>query len=193
MAVPPEFIEDLRQRVPLSDVVGKRVKLVRKGRRHTGLCPFHSEKTPSFSVVDDEGFYHCFGCGVHGDAIAFLRETDGLDFMEAVERLAEMAGLAVPRGAPQDPQKLKQRKAALDILEVTTRFFQEALQSDDGTPAARYLQQRGLSAESITSYRLGYAPRSGLRSALAARGFSEADMLAAGVIRCSERDGSLFV
>jgi len=192
MAVPPEFIEDLRQRVPLSDVVGKRVKLVRKGRRHTGLCPFHSEKTPSFSVVDDEGFYHCFGCGVHGDAIAFLRETDGLDFMEAVERLAEMAGLTVPRGAPQDPQKLKQRKAALDILEVTTRFFQEALQRDDGTPAARYLQQRGLSAESITSYRLGYAPRAGLRSALAARGFSEADMLAAGVIRRSERDGSMF-
>ena len=97
MAVPPEFIEDLRQRVPLSDIVGKRVKLTRKGNRFTGLCPFHSEKTPSFSVVDDQGFYHCFGCGVHGDAISFLRETDGLDFMEAVERLASMAGLTVPR------------------------------------------------------------------------------------------------
>ena len=94
MAVPPEFIDDLRQRVPLSDVVGRRVKLIRKGRRHSGLCPFHAEKTPSFSVVDDDGFYHCFGCGVHGDAISFLREMDGLEFMEAVERLAEMAGLA---------------------------------------------------------------------------------------------------
>ena len=94
MAVPPEFIEDLRQRVPLSDVVGRRVKLIRKGRRHSGLCPFHAEKTPSFSVVDDDGFYHCFGCGVHGDAISFLREMEGLEFMEAVERLAEMAGLA---------------------------------------------------------------------------------------------------
>jgi len=123
MAVSPEFIEDLRQRVPLSDVIGRRVKLVRKGRRHTGLCPFHSEKTPSFSVVDDDGFYHCFGCGVHGDAISFLRETDGLDFLEAVERLAEMAGVAVPRSTPQDTQKMAQRKAALDILEVTTRFF----------------------------------------------------------------------
>ena len=90
MAVPPEFIEDLRQRVPLSDLIGKRVKLVRKGRRYSGLCPFHSEKTPSFSVVDDQGFYHCFGCGAR--RISFLRETDGLDFMEAVERLAEMAG-----------------------------------------------------------------------------------------------------
>ena len=97
MAVPPEFIEDLRQRVPLSDIVGRRVKLVRKGRRFSGLCPFHSEKTPSFSVVDDDGFYHCFGCGAHGDAISFLREMDGLDFMEAVERLADMAGLSMPK------------------------------------------------------------------------------------------------
>ena len=102
MAEPPEFIEDLRQRVPLSDVVRRRVKLIRKGRRYSGLCPFHAEKTPSFSVVDDDGFYHCFGCGVHGDAISFLREMDGLEFMEAVERLAEMAGLAVPSTVPQD-------------------------------------------------------------------------------------------
>ena len=126
--LPPEFLEDLRQRVPLSDIVGKRVKLTRKGRRHSGLCPFHSEKTPSFSVVDDQGFYHCFGCGVHGDAISFLRETDGLDFMEAVERLAGMAGMEVPRSAPEDPDRQRQRKAALDILEVDQRtFFQAAL------------------------------------------------------------------
>ncbi|MEL0293161.1 MAG: DNA primase [Alphaproteobacteria bacterium] len=192
MAVSPEFIEDLRQRVPLSDVIGRRVKLVRKGRRHTGLCPFHSEKTPSFSVVDDDGFYHCFGCGVHGDAISFLRETDGLDFLEAVERLAEMAGVAVPRSTPQDTQKMAQRKAALDILEVTTRFFQDALKHDDGRDAARYVQSRGLPEQIISTYRLGYAPRNGLRAALAANGFNEDDMLAAGVIRRSDRDGSLF-
>lgn len=192
MAVPPEFIDDLRQRVPLSDVIGKRVKLVRKGRRHSGLCPFHSEKTPSFSVVDDDGFYHCFGCGAHGDAISFLRETDGLDFIEAVERLAEMAGMPVPHSAPQDPQKAEQRKAALDILEVTTGFFQEALRRDDGREAARYIQNRGLSGETVSTYRLGYAPRGGLRTALSARGFSDADMLAAGVIRKSDRDGALF-
>jgi DNA primase len=192
MAVSPEFIEDLRQRVPLSDVIGRRVKLVRKGRRHTGLCPFHSEKTPSFSVVDDDGFYHCFGCGVHGDAISFLRETDGLDFLEAVERLAEMAGVAVPRSAPQDTKKMAQRKAALDILEVTTRFFQDALKHDDGRDAARYVQNRGLPDQIISTYRLGYAPRNGLRAALSANGFHEDDMLAAGVIRRSDRDGSLF-
>ena len=192
MAVPPEFIEDLRQRVPLSDIVGKRVKLTRKGRRFSGLCPFHSEKTPSFSVVDDDGFYHCFGCGVHGDAISFLRETDGLEFMEAVERLAEMAGLAMPASTPQDPKVTAQRKAAFDILETTTQFFQAALARNDGQVAARYLRDRGLGADIISTYRLGYAPPGGLRAALSAKGFSDADMLAAGVIRKSDRDGSLF-
>ena len=192
MSVPPEFLEDLRQRVPLSDLIGKRVKLTRKGRRYSGLCPFHSEKTPSFSVVDDQGFYHCFGCGAHGDAISFLRETDGLDFMEAVERLAGMAGLTVPRSAPEDPQRTRQRKAALDILEETARFFQAALQRDDGAGAARYIAGRGLGEATVATYRLGYAPRAGLRAALSARGFSDDDMLAAGVIRRSERDGQLF-
>lgn len=192
VAVPPEFIEDLRQRVPLSDIVGKRVKLVRKGRRHSGLCPFHSEKTPSFSVVDDQGFYHCFGCGAHGDAISFLRETDGLEFMEAVERLAGLAGLDVPKGEPEDPNRVRQRRAALDILEETTLFFQAALLREDGRAAARYLSGRGLGEAAQATYRLGYSPRGGLRTALAARGFSDDDMLAAGVIRKSDRDGSLY-
>ena len=192
MAVPPEFIEDLRQRVPLSDVVGRRVKLIRKGRRHSGLCPFHAEKTPSFSVVDDDGFYHCFGCGVHGDAISFLREMDGLEFMEAVERLAEMAGLAVPRTVPQDPAASRQRKAALDILEETTLFFEAALRRDDGRDATRYLKQRGLDSAIVKTFRIGYSPRMGLRAALKDKGFSDEDMLAAGVIRKSDRDGSLY-
>ena len=192
MAVPPEFLEDLRQRIPLSDIIGNRVKLTRKGRRHSGLCPFHSEKTPSFSVVDDQGFYHCFGCGVHGDAISFLRETDGLDFMEAVERLAGMVGMEVPRNAPENTDLQRQRKAAFEILEETTRFFQSALLRDAGSAAARYLQERGLDEAASSAYRLGYAPRSGLRNALSARGFSDNDMLAAGVIRRSDRDGALF-
>ena len=192
MAVPPEFIEDLRQRVPLSDIIGKRVKLTRKGRRFSGLCPFHSEKTPSFSVVDDDGFYHCFGCGAHGDAISFLRETDGLEFMEAVERLADMAGLAMPRSTPQDPKVTEQRRAVFDILEATTQFFQAALTRDDGAVAVRYLRDRGLGEDVLRVYRLGYSPRGGLRAALNAKGFSDADMLAAGVIRKSDRDGSLY-
>ena len=129
------------------------------------LCPFHAEKTPSFSVVDDDGFYHCFGCGVHGDAISFLRETEGLEFMEAVERLAEMAGLTVPRSAPQDPAASRQRKTALDILEETTLFFEAALRSEGGQNATRYLKQRGLNSDIVKTYRIGYSPRNGLRAA----------------------------
>ena len=192
MAVPPEFIEDLRQRVPLSDIIGRRVKLVRKGRRFSGLCPFHSEKTPSFSVVDDDGFYHCFGCGAHGDAISFLREMDGLDFMEAVERLADMAGLSMPKSTHIDPAVTRQRKVALDILEETTRFFEAGLRADEGRNAAQYLKQRGLDAATVKNFRLGYAPRSGLRTALAGKGFSDDDMIVAGVLGKSDRDGRLY-
>ncbi len=192
MAVPPEFIEDLRQRVPLSDVIGRRVKLVRKGHRHIGLCPFHAEKTPSFSVVDDDGFYHCFGCGVHGDAISFLRETEGLDFIEAIERLAEMAGLTLPSSTPQDSVALRQRKVVLDILEETTLFYEAALRSNDGRNARLYLKQRGLDPVIAKSYRIGYSPRNGLQSALVSKGFSDLDMLTAGVVGKSQRDGSLY-
>ncbi len=192
MAVPPEFIEDLRQRVPLSDIIGRRVTLIRKGRRFSGLCPFHSEKTPSFSVVDDDGFYHCFGCGAHGDAISFLREIDGLDFMEAVERLADMAGLALPKSTQIDPAVTRRRKAAFDILEEATRFFENRLNADEGQHAAKYIKQRGLDAAVVKNFRLGYAPRSGLRAVLARKGFSDDDMIQAGVQGKSDRDGGLY-
>ena len=192
MAIPEQFIEEIRNRVPLSDVVGRRVKLVRKGRRHTGLCPFHSEKTPSFNVSDDQGFYHCFGCGVSGDAIKFLRETEGLEFVEAVERLAGMAGLDVPRGKPEDPEKTRRRRAALGILEETSLFFQAALKSPGGARALEYLRSRGIGESAISTYRLGYAPRKGLGAALRKLDFSQDDMIEAGVLRRSEQDGSVY-
>ena len=192
MAVPPEFIEDLRQRVPLSDIIGRRVKLTRKGRRFSGLCPFHSEKTPSFSVVDDDGFYHCFGCGAHGDAISFLREMDGLDFMQAVEQLAEIAGLAMPNSANIDPAVTRQRKKVFDILEETTKFFEARLRADEGRDASQYIKQRCLDAATVKNFRLGYAPRSGLQTVLAGKGFSEHEMILAGVLGKSDRDGRLY-
>ena len=191
MAVPPEFIEDLRQRVPLSDVIGRRVKLIRKGRRFSGICPFHSEKTPSFSVVDDVGFYHCFGCGAHGDAISFLREIDGLEFMEAVERLADMAGLAMPKSSHVDPA-VNPTQSRFDILEETTKFFEARLRSDEGRDAAHYIKQRGLDSTTVKNFRLGYAPRSGLQAVLASKGFSDDDMILAGVLGKSDRDCSLY-
>src|SRR5689334_17104308 len=96
MAFPPRFLDDLRARVSVVAVVGRRVKLVRKGRTHQGLCPFHNEKTPSFTVSEDKGFYHCFGCGAHGDAIGFEMQANRLSFTDAVEKLAAEAGLEVP-------------------------------------------------------------------------------------------------
>ena len=192
MAVPPEFIEDLRQRVPLSDIIGRRVKLIRKGRRFSGLCPFHSEKTPSFSVVDDDGFYHCFGCGAHGDAISFLREMDGLDFMEAVERLADMAGLAMPKSTHIDPAVTRQRKVTFDSLEEPTKFIEAKLRDDEGRDAARYIKQRGLDAATVKNFRLGYAPRSGLQAVLTSKQFSDDNMILAGVLGKSDRDGRLY-
>ena len=105
MAFPPQFLDELRTRVPLVSVVGRRVKLIRKGREHQGLCPFHNEKTPSFTVNEDKGFYHCFGCGAHGDAIGFEMQSGHLSFTEAVERLAAEAGLDVPKATPEDRQR----------------------------------------------------------------------------------------
>ena len=95
MAFTPQFLDEIRARVPLSDVIGRQVRLIRKGREHSALCPFHNEKTPSFTVSDDKGFFHCFGCGAHGDVIGFVMRDEGLAFPEAVEKLAGEAGLSL--------------------------------------------------------------------------------------------------
>ena len=110
MALPPGFIEELRARIRLSEVVGRRVKLIRRGREHTGLCPFHNEKTPSFTVSDDKGFYYCFGCGAKGDAIDFEMKLGGFDFRETVERLAGEVGLTVPAEDPDAKGKAERRE-----------------------------------------------------------------------------------
>ena len=192
MALPPEFMDDLRSRITLSDVIGKRVKLVRKGNRMNGLCPFHREKSPSFYVNDTDGFYHCFGCGVNGDAISYLREQEGLEFMEAVRQLADQVGMAVPQTAPADPERARQRQQAMDILEAGTRFYQSSLVTDAGRVAAGYLDNRGLSSDVIRQFRLGYAPRSGLRASLEQKSFTAEAMKTAGLVGVSDRDGSLY-
>jgi DNA primase len=192
VAVPPEFIEELRARTTLSDLVGKRVKLVPKGGRLAGLCPFHSEKTPSFYVNDSEGFYHCFGCGVSGDAIGFLRESDGMDFMEAVRYLADVAGMAVPNNAPQDSEKAEQRKQAIDALEFAAQFYQTNLDSPVGKGASEYIRSRGLDAHMFSQFMLGYAPRSGLCPNLQQRKFPKELIVQAGLAGISERDGQPY-
>ncbi len=154
MAVTPEFIEEMLGRISLSDIVGKRVKLVRKANRMNGLCPFHNEKTPSFYVNDAEGFYHCFGCNANGDAISFLRESEGLEFIEAVKQLASLAGMEMPQNEPVDKEAAQRRRTALDLLEVAANFYQRQLDQPDGEMAREYLENRGLSAEMRQEFRI---------------------------------------
>ena len=194
MAITPQFLDELRSRVPVSDVVGKRVKLAKKGREFSGLCPFHSEKTPSFTVNDDKAFYHCFGCGAHGDVIRFVTETEGLTFPEAVAKLAGMAGLSVPQATPEERQRAERAKSLQDACEAALRFFRRRLNEPAGADALAYLQRRGLKAETIESFRLGWAPdgRAALKQALTGEGFPEPMLVEAGLLIKPEDGGDSY-
>ncbi len=188
MAFPPEFLDDLRNRLVLSEVVGRRVKLVKRGREHTGLCPFHNEKTPSFTVSDEKGFYHCFGCGAHGSAMDFVMNTEGLSFPEAVERLAGQAGMSVPQESPQERERAEKRAGLIEVLEAATAWFEEQLASQAGQEARDYLAARGLALQTVADFRLGYAPRErgALARALRARGITVDQLLEAGLVKRNE-------
>ncbi|MBU0654457.1 MAG: DNA primase [Gammaproteobacteria bacterium] len=155
--IPREFIDQLLNRVDIVDVISSRVPLKKAGREFMACCPFHNEKTPSFTVSPTKQFYHCFGCGVHGSAISFLMEYEHLEYVEAIEALARTAGVQVPREGAQDAPKRKRRDASLyGLLEESARWYQGQLRQ---TPAAiEYLQKRGLSGEVSARFGLGYAP-----------------------------------
>src|ERR687886_1502117 len=125
MAFPPQFLEELRARLPLSDVVGKRMRLIRAGREFKAPCPFHNEKTPSFYVNDQKGFFHCFGCGVHGDAIRWLTDQRGLPFMDAVKELAEAAGMEGPAADPRSQEKAERASGLYDVMTAAQAWFEE--------------------------------------------------------------------
>jgi len=186
MAFPPGFLDELRSRISLSGLIGRGVKLVRRGREYAGLCPFHHEKTPSFYVVEDKSFFHCFGCGAHGDAIGFVMRRDNLDFIEAIERLAGEAGLAVPRATPQEREQARQQKTFLEALEAAAAFYENCLASPAGARARNYLAERGLDAETIRRFRLGWAPddRQALRRGLSGD-FPASLLVEAGLLRRS--------
>ena len=187
MAFPPGFLDELRSRISLSGLIGRRVKLVRRGREFAGLCPFHHEKTPSFYVVEDKSFFHCFGCGAHGDVIGFAMRADNLDFVEVVEKLAVEAGLAVPQATPQERERAQRQKTLLDATEAAAAFYKEKLWSSSGVRALEYLKGRGLVPETIRRFRLGWAPddRQALRRALKSE-FSDPLLIEAGLLRLSE-------
>jgi len=192
MALPQQFMDELRRRVSLSSVVGKRVKLISRGNRMIGLCPFHQEKTPSFHVRDEDGYYHCFGCGVSGDAISFLREQESMSFIDAIHHLAEMAGMTVPEQQKLSPEEREQRNSMVQMLEDAARFFEQALHKDTAIHAKSYLEKRQVSLASQTRYRIGYAPASGLMPFLEELGYKPEDIIAAGLVRRSTRDQSLY-
>ncbi len=192
-SITPQFLDELRARVPLSEIVGQRIKLARAGREWKACCPFHQEKSPSFTLNDQKGFYHCFGCGAHGDVVSFVMRHDNLSFIESIELLAGRAGLEVPRGTPEDRARQQREKTLYDVVEAGTRFFQQMLRLPAGRQALDYLRGRGLDDETIEQFRLGYAPADGqmLLSALKREQMSEEAMLEAGLIRRAD-DGRLF-
>jgi DNA primase len=184
MRFTPQFLDELRARLPVSEVVGKRVKLKRAGREWKGLSPFQQEKTPSFTVNDQKGFYHDFSSGRHGDIIGFLMETEGVGFTEAVERLAAMAGLPLPAATPDAERHEARRKTLYDVMELAAKFFADILASRNGAKARGYLGDRAISPATQLQFRLGYAPpdRFALKEHLGAHGIPADDMAEAGLL-----------
>ncbi|RUV38528.1 DNA primase [Mesorhizobium sp. M7A.F.Ca.MR.148.00.0.0] len=190
MRFPPAFLDEIRDRVPISSVIGQRVAWDRKKTSaprgdYWACCPFHGEKSPSFHCEDKKGRYHCFGCSVSGDHFKFLTELDGMSFPEAVEKIADMAGVPMPVRDAQEERREKERASLTDVMEMATTFFQERLQGPEGAKARAYLRDRGLTPATQQSFRLGFAPdsRNALKEHLAAKGVPKADIEACGLVR----------
>ena len=185
MMFPPQFIDRIRDVLTASEVVGKRVVLKNKGREHHGLCPFHNEKTPSFTVNDEKGFYHCFGCGAHGNIFDFVMRTEGLNFPETIERLAVQAGIELPKPDKFEAAKYDRFARLLRCAEATTEWFQNNLKTTLGASARAYLQKRGLTQETIDIFKLGFAPatKGDLQNHLRSKGFSLQEMQDIGVVK----------
>jgi DNA primase len=184
MRFPPQFLDELRARLPISEVVGRRVKLKKRGREWIGLSPFNQEKTPSFTVNDQKGFFHDFSSGKHGNIFDFVMETEGVTFPEAVERLASLAGVPVPKLSKEAEAREERRKTLHDVLELAAKFFEATLASRTGAKARGYLADRGIDAATQLKFRLGYAPaeRYALKEHLGAQRVPVADMIEAGLL-----------
>lgn len=186
MRFAPQILDEIRARLPVSAVVARKVALKKKGREFVGLSPFKSEKTPSFFVNDQKGFYHCFASGEHGDIFKFVMMTEGLTFPEAVERLAQEAGVVLPvhsEPTQVEVEREDERQRHYRLLDVSAAFFRTMLKRPEGEAARRYLAKRGLAVETIEGFGLGFAPnsRNALKEHLAAQGFSASDMARSGM------------
>lgn len=194
MALSPRFLDEVKARLTLSDVVGKKVRLMKRGKEHMGLCPFHSEKTPSFTVNDQKGFYHCFGCGAHGSAIDFVMETEAMGFRDAVESLAGQAGLAMPEETPEDRARAETRKTLTEVMQAAADWYAAQLHSKIGASALDYAKGRGLRDETIKRFAMGYAPRgrTALKDAMLARKIPESDLIETGMLIKPEDGGPSY-
>jgi DNA primase len=188
-----QFLDQIRSRLSLSEIVGDSVNLTRKGREHTGLCPFHKEKTPSFTVNDEKEFYHCFGCGAHGDCIRFLVDYKGYPFFDAVKELAQRAGLSLPASYEERSEE-KVDSTLYEVMEKAGEWFHKQLFSNGAREAQSYLEQRGMSPSSVKEFKLGYAPRSrrGLKADLLNKGFDEKFLVQAGLLVQPEDGGESY-
>src|SRR5215216_4071501 len=152
MTLSPPFLDELRARTLLSAVIAPSVKLIRAGREYKACCPFHQEKTPSFTVNDDKGFYHCFGCSAHGDAIRFLTDHRGMQFMDAVKELAAKAGMEVPAPDPQAKERAERTASLTDVMAACQTYYAQQLQGIGGADAREYLQRRRIDQATITRF-----------------------------------------
>ena len=199
MSLPPQFLDEIRARVPLSRVVGRKVVWdLRRSNQAKGdwwaPCPFHGEETASFHVDDQKGFYYCFGCHAKGDALTFLREAEGMGFIEAVEMLAAEAGLPMPERDPRQVQRADRRAELVEVMEQAARWFRMQLGMGAAEAARAYLDRRGLDAAACEGFGIGYAPdqRQGLYNALRAKGIAEALIVEAGLAAKPDDGGAPF-
>lgn len=194
MSFPSSFLDEIRSRVVLRELIGRHVKLIRKGHEYSGLCPFHNEKTPSFTVSEEKGFFHCFGCGAHGDAIGYVMRFENLTFPEAVKRLAQEIGISVPNVSPEELKSEKIRSSLYDVMEKACYFFEKSLKSPQGANALKYLRGRGLDDDDISRFRLGYAPESRniLKQALISASVSESLLIDSGLLIKLENRGMSY-
>ncbi len=190
----PDFLDELKARLRPSDVIGRKLKLKKQGNEWVALSPFTKEKSPSFFVNDQKGFYHCFSSGKHGDIINFLQEVDKLSFAEAVELLAEEAGLQIPEDRPGDAEASEKRKGLIEASDAAAAFFQSMLRRAPGRVATDYLKGRGVSEEQIDAFRIGYAPgdRAALKDYLINKGFAEPVLIEAGLLIKPEDGGASY-
>ncbi len=191
MAFPDGFLEELSAKSDIVETVSRYVSLTRRGSNYVGLCPFHNEKTPSFSVSQDKQFFHCFGCGTGGDVISFIMRVENLDFPDAVRFLAERAGMTVPENSEHEKSARKKRERLQALMSEAGRHFHQVLMSDVGKPGLEYLLNRGLSIGTIRRFGAGFAPESwdNLIKAMGDKGYTKSELMDAGLAVSNKKGG----